>query len=307
MKTNTGLALIAGAILLVIGVPLGLGLYAHAKHAAVRDRIEAAIGDADPCASRTVKADVESSDDVALKQRYAARDRACAAKIAHDSCVALGKAMDGGDLITIQRVDATTAALAKRIATHSVTSADLGVTASQITCAEEVFPRLANSLANTPTEWSPPPATIDGRYAVSWDVANGLKSTKLGEPVAAMLRARGEAAATAVATNTKLQNLEGAALVCKEVRDLNVTTGPACDALVPRYDAAVRRESARLEAAQKKAQARATAAADQQDARCAALDRCLAPCLDIDPIDDEARANACEARCTARFPGPRCE
>ena len=46
MKTSTWLALIGGAFLVVIGVPLGLVFYIHAKHDAARARVDAALSPA---------------------------------------------------------------------------------------------------------------------------------------------------------------------------------------------------------------------------------------------------------------------
>jgi hypothetical protein len=323
---------IALAVVFVGGEGWGVvgGIIARARYAP----IATALAMSDPCAVESLNQDdlKEFASNEGQKQakermlacegaKEAARqaqDAADKAKKQADACAKLVAAIDRGDTIMPDVNNPTTTAVAQRLAAKAVVQSDLELSKPDLACGDAMWTRVVNAAAGTPVLW--------GRSAVprpSDDMAASLAKVGLSPDVQNAVRIRVESAAAAVLNKKATKDMVDAKEQCDHTLTLHVDLGPSCGALEKKYatidakeDAALKAQANR-EAAVEKAKAereaaverRAEAAQEAKERRCQTLktaqDKCLYACMDLDPLS--AAADACTARCDARFPTSGCD
>lgn len=311
LRTRTPRQLVPAVIALAVTVvgAEAFALPAGFKASGARTRIHAALIAGDPCAVRTVKAEVDEFGSEEDKTKVATKDGACSTERAQQLCVRVGAALSDGpplkddDLTELGASSSSDSAgpgrLIKRIVDGKVSAKDLQF-AGKVTCGTQVVDGLARKLARTPALWSEQP------LAVSETMLAAFKQTELTPESKAALRATSESAAKPALTKPLVTGLEPARELCTLVGTLHAEAGPNCTAYEKKYatakanaDAVAKREGAK-QAAQERA----------KDERCAAMEtarnKCFADhCLNLD--SDDPRNESCNERCEARFSAPGCD
>lgn len=290
-----------GIVLLACEAPaLVLGFIDHRKHA----QIATALSSANPCDVEGVSQIVQDDGTDGEKSVAQSRQSQCEAERYKQGCARLiahvdGNAVTGDDLTWLgAHGSVKDADVVPRLAKKTLGYRDLGLTPGDLSCNDRIWDRVVRALAATPTVW-----TTD--IQPSTDMVSALSTVGLSLDSQAALRARAEAMAPSFAKKAKSEEMSPGASTCELCSKLRMSTGPACTALVERYTRLVAREQTAAAA-----KAKLQGAVDEaKAARCEALEvarnRCLDPCMDIDLFDP--RADACEARCKARFPSTGCE
>jgi len=311
LRTRTSRQLLPALIALGVSVVAAeaFALPAGFKASGARSRIQASLIAADPCAVRTVQAELEEFGSEDDKGKAAGKESNCSTERAQQLCIRVGAALSDGpslkDADLTELGTSTSGAngdsvrgLVKRIIDGKVTAADLKFD-GKATCGTQVVDGLARKLARTPAVWSEQP------LALSETMLAAFKQTELMPESKAALRATSEAAAKPALTKPLVTGLEPARELCTLVGTLHAEAGPNCTAYEKKSatakanaDAVAKREGAQQAAREKAADA-------QCEARRAARERCNDGCDRFkpeDPTDPDTRWDRCMEACVQRVP-----
>jgi hypothetical protein len=302
----------------------------------MKQRIEVAFADPNPCGVRSAKQDVEDMGDQGWTKLYEERDKKCDEKKRADDwavflahCDELGAAIDGSSTDGVSKAypganDDTTMRISLRIASHKLTFEDLHIGRDHLACPDVVWPRLTKALANDIKVWSAmPPASTGASLDMPSDMTTALGAVGLRADVEVLVRQRAESIAQSVAAKTRLEDTSAANAACKQVQDLQLEVGPACAALMKRHGIVVAAANAK-DAAQEKArsaadESRTAASLEAQkrglfacttqcnrarsDAQLATEAACREQCNgDISCSGACRKTSPCELRCMQQYP-----